>query len=29
MAFMRYGFMPCGADQVDQNGWRNVPMRRI
>ncbi|MGL4995216.1 MAG: GNAT family N-acetyltransferase [Deefgea sp.] len=28
MAFMRYGFMPCGADQIAQSGWRNVPMKR-
>lgn len=28
MAFMRYGFMPCGADQIAGDGLRFVPMQR-
>ena len=28
MAYMRYGFMPCGADQIAANGMRFVPMQR-
>nr|WP_314899860.1 GNAT family N-acetyltransferase [uncultured Deefgea sp.] len=28
MAYMRYGFMPCGADQVAPDGVRFVPMKR-
>lgn len=28
MAFMRYGFMPCGADQVADSGLRFMPMQR-
>ncbi len=29
MAFMRYGFMPCGAEQIAVNGMRCVPMKRV
>ena len=28
MAYMRYGFMPCGADQVAPTGVRFVSMQR-
>ena len=28
MAFMRYGFMPCGADQIAAMGMRFMPMKR-
>jgi predicted N-acetyltransferase YhbS len=28
MAYMRYGFMPCGADQIAPEGTRFVPMQR-
>ncbi|MCB5194867.1 GNAT family N-acetyltransferase [Deefgea salmonis] len=28
MAYMRYGFMPCGADQVSPSGIRFVPMQK-
>ncbi|WP_297573905.1 GNAT family N-acetyltransferase [uncultured Deefgea sp.] len=28
MAYMRYGFMPCGADQVSSSGIRFVPMQK-
>lgn len=28
MAYMRYGFMPCGADQIAPSGLRFVPMQR-
>lgn len=28
MAYMRYGFVPCGADQISEAGLRFVPMQR-
>ena len=28
-AYMRYGFMPCGAEQTSPDGIRYVPMQRM
>lgn len=28
-AYMRYGFMPCGAEQTSTDGIRYVPMQRM